>query len=221
MCWRIDRGDIMKRWKKCSILILYTVVLGVAAGVAGYQLSENRGQKTFDNLSREVESFRTPKGWDDLTPAQQKNAKYIFSEDTIDCLDYIKDFDNFEKYLNASQPYVTFHYGEIDGYTKEQLKYGPVEKEEAQGEKKNRDELVELAKEQIDINYTSIQTAKDKSAERWRITFYNNAYDEKEKCSHRERQRVYMCYDGTVTLVTQILGTDSPGFETGLGTEDD
>lgn len=219
--WRIDRGNSMKRWKKCSILIIYTVILGAVAGTAGYQLSEKQGQKISDNLFLKEESFRVRKGWDDLTPIQQKNAKYLFSQSDIERYDQNKDFDCFEKSLSTSEPYMTFPYGELGEYKEEQFRYGPVEPE-VQGEKKHRDELVELAKKRVYINYTRIRTAKDKRAERWRITFENDAFDEEGKFYHCEEQSVYMCYDGTVTAVTKILdGKDVPRHQSALKAGDD
>lgn len=211
----------MKRWKKCVILILYTVVISVAAGTAGYQLSEKQGQNTLDNLYRVEESFRTPMGWDDLTPLQQKNAKYLFTDSEIERYDKSGDFDFFEQILATAEPYYTFPYAELGEYTEEQFRYGPVEPE-TQGEKKHRDVLVELAKQRVYINYTRIETAKDRRAERWRITFLNEAYDEARNRWHGERQSVYMCYDGTVTAITKILdGKDVPRHQYALKAGDD
>lgn len=188
-----------KKGKKI-FFIVYTIVLIRIAGTAGYQMSEKKGQNTLDMLGRKLDSFRTQKGWDDLTEQEKTNAKYLFTEDEIKRYDNQKNFSDFAA-ISTKEPYWTFHYAVVKQYKKEQIAYGPVEHSEKTDKTKSRDELVALAKKQVSLDYTRICTYKDAVEKVWKITFYKE-----ERMPYKEQNvSVYLQYDGTVLLVSEVL----------------
>ena len=189
----------MKKRKKLYIFLICVVMMTIIVGAVSYVVVT---QKKIAELEKLYELYQLDIKWEELSPEQQMNLSYVLSEHEIEMIKVMDNLGSWSDFYNyPDKAWKSYSYvNDVRALEASQIKYGPVkcEKEE-RGEYVRRNDLVELAKEKIDIDYTWIETKKDSRTEKWRIRFYN---DTKE-------QRVYIYEDGTVSLITNILEKDS------------
>ncbi len=143
---------------------------------------------------------------EELTEEQQKNILYLFGDEQ-DRLENAK-YGQYKSFINSPESYKGYSYTETKLFSPDQIKYGPVMlgmNKDREVEVKKRNDLVEIAKTKVSIDYTGIETAKDPPAEKWRMRFYN---DTEEQC-------VYMYYDGKINMITEILKIDESPLHQG------
>lgn len=186
----------MKKRKKLYIFLICVVMMTIVVGAVSYVVVT---QKKIVELEKQLESYQLDIKWEELSSEQQMNLRYVLSEHDIEMVkDHLGSWSDFYNYPDKA--WKSYSYGtEVNALDASQIKYGPVKCEkDKRGEYVCRNDLVELAKEKVDIDYTWIETAKDSRAEKWRIRFYND----------RQEQRVYIYEDGTINLITNILEKD-------------
>lgn len=186
----------MIKRKKFYFILLFIAMLTINVGAVSYGVITH---KKLIELEEVMESYQWDIKWEDLSPEQQMNLCYVFSEKDLEIVKHnLKSWEDMFNYPDKT--WKGYSYGtEVQALEASQIKYGPVKCEkEKRGEYVRRNDLVELAKEKVDIDYTWIETAKDSRAEKWRIRFYNDT----------QEQRVYIYEDGTVNLITEILRKD-------------
>lgn len=192
----------MKKRKKLYVFFICAAVMTVIVGAVSYVVVTQKKMAEFETLLELYESdIKWDIKWDELSSEQQMNLSYVLSENDIEMIKVMDNLGSWSDFYNyPDKAWMSYSYvNDVRALETSQIKYGPVkcEKEE-RGEYVRRNDLVELAKEKIDIDYTWIETKKDSRTEKWRIRFYN---DTKE-------QRVYIYEDGTVSLITNILEKD-------------
>lgn len=192
----------MKKRKKLYVFFICVVLMTVIVGAVSYVVVTQKKLAEFETLLELYESdIKWDIKWEELSPEQQMNLSYVFSEHDIEMVKVMDNLGSWSDFYNyPDKAWKSYSYvKDVRALEASQIKYGPVKCEkEDRGEYVRRNDLVEMMKGKIDIDYTWIETKKDSRTETWRIRFYNDT----------QEQRVYIYEDGTVRLITNILERD-------------
>ena len=133
--------------------------------------------------------------YEELTKEQKQNLHYLFGAETETKCNPISKNDPL---LNDPESYAGYSYSETYAYKEGEIKYGPESHIDEVKKTISREEIIEIAKKEADLDYEEILVAKDQTAKKWRITFWTK----------ENNQKVYLYEDGSINLVTNIMKND-------------
>jgi signal-transduction protein with cAMP-binding, CBS, and nucleotidyltransferase domain len=167
------------RKKKYMVGIAIIAVVAVGAGVVVNRVHQKQNQTEWI-------------AYEDLTQQQQQNLHYLFGRETAEKCSSVSADDTL---LNDEEAYAGFTYSLDANYDKKNISYGPVKEGDNISGILSRNDIIERAKKEVELNYDEIEVAKDETAQKWQIRFSTT----------EEEQYVYLYYDGTVHMVTTVM----------------